>query len=471
MPTNPVSPRVLPPLDHAFIPAVLFNRAFLQQVKEVGEKFHIALERVQGETTRFELEIFPENHPSFEQNYYYVERVIKFILWQRGGFRLYLSGSKKVADYIIDTYSRNGTRAFDYQFFGNKVYEREFEATTVPLDHLPETNEEGKTLGGYLNGNRIGFDLGASDRKVTAMIDGVPVYSEEVIWEPRRNTDPEYHYQEIMTAINKAAEHLPRVDAIGGSSAGIIIDNRPMVASLFRGIPESEFHRVKGLFLRIRDEMGVPLEVINDGDVTALAGSMAIKENGILGIALGSSEAVGYINNEGHIMGWLNELAFAPVDYSPTAPLDEWSGDRGCGASYFSQQCAFRLAPVAGIPLREGVTDAEKLKQIQVLLESGDARAVNIWKTMGVYLGYGIAHYADFYDINHVLILGRCTSGVGGNMLLEGAKEVLAAEFPELLHKIQLHLPDENIRRVGQSFAAASLPFLPTDTEPVKGTL
>jgi len=79
---------------------------------------------------------------------------------------------------------------------------------------------------------------------------------------------------------------------------------------------------------------------------------------------------------------------------------------------------------------------------------------------MGVYLGYGIAHYANFYDIRHVLILGRCTSGRGGDLLLEGAKEVLKAEFPELLAKIALHLPDEKIRRVGQSVAAASLPAL-----------
>ena len=112
----------------------------------------------------------------------------------------------------------------------------------------------------------------------------------------------------------------------GGSSAGIYIDNRPMVASLFRGIPKERFDEIRNLFIRIQKEMNVPLDVINDGDVTALAGSMSIEDNGILGIALGSSEAAGYVNLEGRIMGWLNELAFAPIDYSPTAPQDEWSG-------------------------------------------------------------------------------------------------------------------------------------------------
>ena len=343
---------------------------------------------------------------------------------------------------------------------GEQVYEKEFSIASCSVNEVPAARETGKLLGRNLRGYRIGFDLGASDRKVSAVVDGIPIFSEEVIWEPRRNSDPEYHYREIMAAIKTAASKMPRVDAIGGSSAGIYIDNRPMVASLFRGIPQEKFDQIKNMFLRIRDELGVPLEVINDGDVTALAGSMAIGDNGILGIALGSSEAAGYVNMEGHIMGWLNELAFAPIDYSPSAPVEEWSGDRGCGASFFSQQCVFRLAPAAGIEIPAGVTDAEKLRYVQDKLEAGHEGAVKIWESMGIYLGYGIAHYADFYDIKHILILGRCTSGSGGNLLLNGAQKVFEAEFPELMQTIELHLPDEKIRRVGQSVAAASLPIV-----------
>jgi predicted NBD/HSP70 family sugar kinase len=253
---------------------------------------------------------------------------------------------------------------------------------------------------------------------------------------------------------------MPRVDAIGGSSAGIYIDNRPMVASLFRGIPQERFGEIKSLFQRIRAEIGVPLEVINDGDVTALAGSMSIEDNGILGIALGSSEAAGYVNMNGHIMGWLNELAFAPIDYSLSAPVEEWSGDRGCGASYLSQQCIFRLAPLVGIDLPSDVTDVDKLNFIQKKLEAGHPGALKIWQSMGIYLGYGLAHYAGFYDFKHVLILGRCTTGCGGDILLEGVREVWKVEFPDLFKRILLHLPDEKIRRVGQSVAAASLPAL-----------
>ena len=396
-------------------------------------------------------------------NLEYVERLLKFLLWQRGGSKVYIGGPRLIGEHIREVYASDGKRSFDYYFMGEQVYEQTFEVLICRADEVPSSHETGKPLGRHFEGYRIGFDLGASDRKVSAVVDGKVISSEEVIWDPRKQTDPEYHYREIMTALKTAASKMPRVDAIGGSSAGIFIGNRPMAASLFRSVPRERFGEVKNLFQRIRDELGVPLDVINDGDVTALAGSMSIEDNGILGIALGSSEAAGYVNMEGHISGWLNELAFAPVDYSPNAPVEEWSRDQGCGASYFSQQCVFRLALKTGIEIPAEVTDAEKLKFVQELLEAGHESAVQIWKNMGVYLGYGLAHYTDFYDIKHVLILGRCTSGRGGDLLLKGAKEVLEAEFPELLERISLHLPDEKVRRVGQSVAAASLPALPVD--------
>lgn len=451
--------RVKPPLDDDFRPAVLANQNFQRKVKPVGVRAVIGVERSEGEFSRFETIVYPEGHLDFESNLYYVERIVKFLLWQRGGHTVYIGGPKAIAEHIRSVYSTGGARAFDAHFMGMLVYEKEFSVVSCTAEEVPASRETGKLLGRNLKGCRIGFDLGASDRKVSAVMDGEPIYSEEVIWEPRKHIDPAYHYREVMASLKTAASKMPRVDAIGGSSAGIYVDNRPMVASLFRGIPQEKFADIKNMFLRIREEIGVPLEVINDGDVTALAGSMSIEDNGILGIALGSSEAAGYVNLEGHIMGWLNELAFAPVDYSPNAPVEEWSGDKGCGASYFSQQCVFRLAPKAGIEIPADVTDAEKLKFVQQKLEAGDPGAQKIWESMGIYLGYGIAHYAEFYDLKHVLILGRCTSGRGGDLLIEGVKKVFAAEFPQL-QKIELHLPDEKIRRVGQSVAAASLPVI-----------
>lgn len=457
-----VEPKFVPPLDGDFRPAVLANRAFLAEVAEsgAGVPLVIGLERADGNISRFETTVFPDEHPRAEANLRYVERLVKFLLWQRGGWKLYVGGPLMIGDHIKTVYASDGKRQFDYHFMGESVYEKTFTVVSCAAAEAPPAQESGKPLGRHLDGYRIGFDLGASDRKVSAVVNGEAIFSEEVIWQPRQQTDPKYHYEEIVAALKTAQSKMPRLDAIGGSSAGIYINNRPMVASLFRGIPKERFGEIKDMFLRVKNEFGVPLEVVNDGDVTALAGSMSLEDNPVLGLALGSSEAAGYVNRNGNITGWLNELAFAPVDYSPTAPVEEWSGDRGCGARYFSQQCVFRLAPRVGILLPDDITDAEKLKLAQEKLETDEEGATKIWQSIGYYLGYALAHYADFYELKHVLILGRVTSGRGGPLILEGANEVLEAEFPELAARVNIQLPDEKSRRVGQSIAAASLPAI-----------
>ncbi len=455
-------PRFVPPLDAGFRPAVLANRAFRKKVEETGGgvPLILGLERTNGAISRYETCVFPEQHLLAEANLFYAERLVKFLLWQRGGWKVYVGGPASIGRYLTDCYKDGGRRSFDYHFMGEDVYEHPFTVVPCTPEEVPPRNESTQPLGRHLEGCRIGFDLGASDRKVSAVIDGEAVYSEEVVWEPRKNSDPMYHYTEVMTAIKTAASKMPRVDAVGGSSAGVYINNRAMVASLFRGIPKNRFGEVREMFVRMGQELGVPFVVVNDGEVTALAGSMSLEDNGVLGVALGSSEAGGYVTLDGNITDWLNELAFCPVDYSPDAPMEEWSGDQGVGANYFSQQCVFRLAPKAGIELPKDVTDAERLKFVQEKLETGHEGAVNIWKSIGVYMGYGIAHYADFYDLKHVLILGRCTSGSGGTLILDGANEVLRAEFPDIAKNVHIQLPDEKSRRVGQSIAAASLPVV-----------
>jgi predicted NBD/HSP70 family sugar kinase len=455
-----IRPLIQPPLDEEFRPAVLANHQFQAKTTSTGTPLVIGLERADGEISRYETRVFPTGHTGEQENYPYVERLLKFLLWQRGAFKVNIGGPREIGEFIANCYSSKGKRSFEVDFLGRQVYERPFQVITCSPDEVPPAREVGKLLGRHLEGNRIGFDLGASDRKVSAVKDGQIIFSEEVMWEPRKQTDPGYYYSEISSALKNAAARMPRLDAIGGSSAGIFINNQPMVASLFRNVPAERFDEVKNLFIRISQDFNVPLDVINDGDVTALAGSMSVGENGILGIALGSSEAAGYVDMNGKITGWLNELCFAPIDYNPNATKDEWSGDRGCGSAYFSQQCVFRLAPKAGIEIPVDLMDAEKLKFVQEKLEASHSGAIKIWQSMGIMLGYGLAQYADFYDMRHVLILGRCTSGRGGNLLLEGVQKVFEAEFPELLKKFTVHLPDEKMRRVGQSIAAASLPAL-----------
>ena len=310
-----------------------------------------------------------------------------------------------------------------------------------------------------MNGCRIGFDAGGSDRKVSAVIDGKCVYSEEVIWYPKLHEDPEYQYNEILTAFRTAASKMPRVDGIGVSSAGVFIGNAPMVSSLFIRVPRSKWDQVKTVYDRAAAQIGnVPIVVANDGDVTALAGAMGMDVGAIMGVAMGTSEAVGYVDQDRNVLGWINELAFAPVDLNEEAMEDEWSRDIGVGCKYFSQDAVIKLAPRAGIELDESLSPAEKLKAVQALMERDDPRAAAIFRTIGGYLAYTVVLYAQFYDIRHLMVLGRVMSGKGGETILAVCKQILADEFPVLNDRIQVLLPDEKTRRVGQSVAAASLP-------------
>jgi predicted NBD/HSP70 family sugar kinase len=452
------TPRFIPPLDEGFQPASLANCTYREELASGGVPLVFGLEREAGCLSRFETQVFPPGHPKAAWNLDYAERILKFLLWQRGTHTVYVGGPLEIGHALKSIYSPEGKRRFDYLFMGEQVYQRPFRILPCRPEEVPPELEAGGSVGRHLDGCRVGFDLGASDRKASAVIDGQVVYSEEVIWNPRQQADPDYHFTEILASIQAAASKMPCLDAVGGSSAGIIIHNRPMVASLFRSVPPERYGEVHSIFERLGSTLGVPVEVINDGDVTALAGSMSLEENGVLGIAMGSSQAAGYVNPQGQVLGGLNELCFAPVDYRPDAPVDEWSGDIGAGSQYFSQQCVFRLAPKAGIDVPAGIPDAQKLAFVQQQLEAGHPGAEQIWESMGVYLGYSMAHYADFYEFKHALILGRCTSGRGGEIMLVGAQKVLEAEFPELVERIHLQLPDERSRRVGQSIAAASLP-------------
>ena len=446
------------PLDPEFQPAVLFNRNYLNTAKASGRAVPLVLglEREGGLHSRFETVVRPDADAETLQ---YVERIVKFLLWARGGWKLYIGGPKAIGDFIRKTYSPRGARKFDCDLMATS-YGKKFQVVLTAPEKVPANREMQIAAGGHLKGCRIGFDLGASDYKVSAVVDGKAVFTEEMPWDPKNQANPDYHYHHISAALHRAASHLPRVDAIGGSSAGIIVDNEIRIASLLRAIPRKLFPKAAGVFKRIQKEWNVAVVVMNDGDVTALAGALSLRQKGILGIAMGSSEAAGFMDRRGRILGWLNELAFAPVDYNPEAAADEWSGDRGVGVMYFSQQAVNKLLPAAKIKLPEKMGLPERLKEVQSLAAKGDVRAAKIYETIGVYFGYAIAHYADFYDFQHLLVLGRVTTGKGGDIVLKKAREVLRKEFPELAAKVELHVPDEKSRRIGQAVAAASLPMI-----------
>ncbi len=448
-----VSIKNKPVLDQEFLPLYRWEQEYL---KGADEKIAVAIRRNDGKVAI--LDTFIHGTPDFlEADCYYIERRVKFLLWAKGGFEVTVCGNEKIYEYLKDVYSKDGARKFDFKTMGD-VYEAPFTVKHVPYSQKPEEKDESQPIGGHLDGCRIGFDAGGSDRKVSAVIDGKVVYSEEVVWFPKTNSDPDYHFQGIVDAFRTAASKMPRVDAIGISSAGIYVDNRTMLASLFLKVSAEDFEKkVKDIYIRAGKEIGpVPLLVANDGDVTALAGAMELEDTGVLGIAMGTSEAGGYVDEKGNVTGWLNELAFTPIDANPNAMLDEWSGDIGCGVKYFSQDGVIKLAPAAGIQLEESLSPAEKLKVVQKEVENGNEKALDIYRSIGTYLGHTLPLYSTIYQIRHLLLLGRVTSGKGGEALLESCRKVLSEEYPDL--HINVVLPDENSRRVGQSVAAAGLP-------------
>jgi predicted NBD/HSP70 family sugar kinase len=453
-----MKPRFVAPLDPGFSPLVLARRKYQQEVEASGSVADCALviERDGDLRSRFDFQVLKPDDQNIGNTYQYVERMLKFLLWSRGGWKVYFAGPAEIGRRITEDYCSEGCRAFDVELMST-AYRRPFEVDVVELAEVPDSSEAPLRIGGELDGCRIGIDLGASDYKISAVVNGEIAYSDEIPWDPKSQSDPQYHVDAIRNGIDICASKIECIDAIGVSSAGVYVDNEPRVASLFRSVCDDDFDRViRPLFKTLAREYDVPLIAINDGEVSALAGGQYLGKTGVLGLAMGSSEAAGYLNTSGQLETWLNELAFCPVDLQQDGGEDEWSKDIGVGALYFSQQAVNRLALSAGMDLGSISALPERLVRVQELMKSGDETARRIYETIGVYLGYTMAAYREFYDYGELLLLGRVSSGDGGDIIVDRARAVLAAEFPEL--GLNIHLPDEKFRRVGQSVAAASLP-------------
>jgi predicted NBD/HSP70 family sugar kinase len=459
-----VAPRVTPPLDPGFRPAVSARRALARVLEQsgAGVPVTLAVEQPRGAVSVRETAVFPDGHPDAPTSREYCERMVKTMLWSRGGSRIWVDGPASLVEALRRHYAQEPTGQFDDRVIGQTVFGAPLGVVGAPRSAFPADRAAVSQLGGHLDGCRIGFDLGASDRKAAAVLDGKVVFSEEIAWDPSHHDDPQWHVDQIMDSLRRAAAHLPRVDAIGGSSAGIYLDSEVRVASLFRAVPPELFDaRVRGIFRELREAWaGIPFVVVNDGEVTALAGAMASGAGGLLGGAMGSSEAVGYVTPGGGLTPWLNELAFVPIDYRADAPVDEWSGDRGCGVQYLSQQAVGRLLPAAGIEGGPAMHLPERLVLLQRLMAEGDARAARVYETVGVYLGYALLEYRDWYDFGSVLVLGRVTTGPGGEVILAQARRVLDEEDPAASAAITFQTVSERDKRHGQAVAAASLPAL-----------
>jgi len=371
-----------------------------------------------------------------------------------------MKGPKKLCEYFKDAFNLNGIYSFDIHTM-EKIYKRKFTVEIMRNDEdLPTEKEEPEKVNTTADGCRIAFDLGKSDFKIVAVKDGEVVFSKESAWNIWEK-NPDYHYEQVLKVLKEAAATLPQIDGMGGSTAGVPINNDCVWSDCFPDIEEKLYaEKVVPIFKRWAKALGnPPLKVINDGEVTALAGMQMVGEGGLFGISMGSNEGAGYVRPDGQLQGWINELWAGTVDFNPRAAFCPWSGARGNGSMYFGQRAVEKLCEVAGFSLPEDMLPQIKLKEIQKYMKQDNINAALIYESIGIYLGYAVAGYAELgYKMKHVMILGRCTSGKGGDIILKKAAEVIRAEFPDL-KDVKFHTPNEHMKRVGQCVAAAALPL------------
>ncbi len=443
-------------IDKNFTPLCeVYSQFKKDAITQGGEPFAICIERNGGCKHTYKMSVL-KGEQYFNRNLIVVERIIKCLLWIYGGYKVILGGNFELAQAVKAIYSQDGKRSFDF-FFMSKIYQKPFEVVITDYDQVPDSYEAKVTLNNTQKGNRIGLDIGGSFLKSAAVIDGEVVSNHETPWQPKVKTDPKYHYEFLKKVIMTEMQALPQTHSLGVSTAGVVIENQFRVASIFINISDEDFSKyIKNIFIDICQELKIPrLQVANDGDVAALTGAMAKNHGKMLAISMGTSEAGGYIDSDFGLAGWLNELAFVPIDLYEGAEKDEWSGDIGCGVKYLSQDGMIKLAKMSGIELDSFKTPTDKLTYLQELLDCKDPRVYNVLKDLGAYLAYALKTYSEFYHIDSVILAGGVTSGERGEVIISRCKEVLKTQFPEL--KIDVFFLDGKLRRIGNSITAAFL--------------
>jgi len=459
---------------------ILGKKKYMTAAKECKDTLEWALPRADG-CARYKLPVFPDGHKDASASVYLAGVLIQEMIWQRSASALMLAGPPKICEAIKADYSVGGAYDFEAKSMPNVcgTPDKAFEVSIVEASALPPHKDTPQTCGRDASGCRLAFDLGKSDIKVVAIKDNEVLYSKETEWDVT-NPDPQYHFDAIVAAMKLGKEALPKIDAIGGSATGTVGGNNEATwCDIFPCVPPDVYkEKVVDIFNRIAAELapGVPLKVINDGEVTALAAVQKIHAGNVMGISMGSSEGGGYANGDGNLMGWINELCYIRLDLNPEAPTDPWT--KGChtGIShlYLGQRGATKLAAKAGVDVPANLVyphpdmctilhenHAQCLKLIQKAMTDPEKEKTvrELYETVGVYLGYALAQYSEFYKIDHIMILGRVSKGAGGDIMLNMAKKVLETEFPEYAG-IQVHTADDHFKAVGQCIAAAALPSL-----------
>jgi len=479
-----VDPKVKAPLDPGFAPVVLAKREYRNAAKDCADTLHFALVRADG-CARGELKVFPEDDKRYQASVILAGVMIQETIWRCGASSLELAGPEPICKALKTAYSKGGTYAFEADVMpkANGTPDKEFEVKIVGASaELPEAKDSPQECGKSANGCRLAFDLGKSDIKTVAIKDGEVLDSAETEWDVT-NPDPQYHFDAIVAAMRKTianaeAKGFGKIEAVGGSATGTVsANNEATWCDIFPNVPQDVYkEKVVDIFKRIAKEVAgdVPLKVINDGEVTALAAVQKISKGNVMGISMGSSEGGGYANADGNLMGWINELCYIKLDMNPKAPTDPWTkgNHRGLSHMYLGQRGATKNAhKICEVPENykyphpdmctiRHEDHAQCLKLIQKAMADTPEKASDLYRTCGVYLGYALAQYTEHYKIDHVMILGRVSKGAGGDLMLKTASEVLATEFPEL-PKITFHTADDHFKAVGQCIAAAALPTIP----------
>lgn len=386
-----------------------------------------------------------------EERYPYLRALTQLLLWMVGGDSLSWIGEEDEFHRFVSQAEQDLELIPTIREMGH-IFGHPFAFRTETIVAKAKALRIGAS--GSFSGCRIGIDLGGSDRKVTAVEDGKVVFSEETLWLPKEQTNWLYHYNGILDSFLKAKQHLPRVDAVGVSTAGVVLNNQFAQAALCFSIPlEVQNKQVRDLFLTMQQKEfpDASLLVANDGDVTAFGGAMLFHKDHLLGLAMGTGEAAGYFA-DGHFNGWILELGKAPFRYDLEAHSHYAVNTRGAGTEYLSQKGILHLAEAAGYLYRG--TLAEQLVALQNDVAKGDPVLEECYREMGVYLADALTLYAHFLPLQSVLVLGRVTSGKGGDLMIQTANELLQ-KGP---HPIEVFTADESFKRLGQSYLAAALP-------------
>lgn len=432
-------------LDKKFLPAYDEFKSFQ---KEGTKEIVVTAKRKDNIVYPFRMMISDD----YEKSYFFAKKMILSLMWIVGAESFCYKGDKEFYSYLInrvydDLETKKSFEAMK-ESFGSDVL--------ITLDDKDyEVIQSKTTFTGSFDGNRIGIDLGGSDRKVTAISDGKVVFSDETLWTPKPETDYKYHVEGILDSLNKAASVLKRVDSVGVSTAGMVFDDELIYPALFESVPlETKQSKIRTLIPDIvKDRFGdIPFAIANDGDVSAIGASIMFKKDNVLGLALGTSFAAGYAKN-GFLLNWANELSKVSIDYNPEARAHYILNIQGSSSEYLSQKGIVRLLENNGVQL-EGETLPKKLVSIQKMAEEGNKIVLDAYHDMGIYLGSAIMFFTMFYKIDSVMLLGRVLTGKGGEILTNTASSYLK----ERGVNIEVFTCDENFKRLGQSYIAASMP-------------